>query len=512
MVRPPVNDFRIPEKRRVTNVFVDLCGSTAAGEAMKDTRLLFELLDRWQRLTAFLFCSYGGRIGASDSDMVMGYFPGTEAGNLSPSRAILAARRIREQTVEFGRQHSVPLDVHIGVHCGDVEVGLLGPDIRANHTTIGPSVNIAARLQGKAGRGETIASTDVTASASVRCEYEPAGPFQLKGVSSPISCVRVKSVDVPAIGVPCTSESDWVGATLEAQALEETGGTAPALDLSAAALECKCPPNVLPSELLLLPYEICIRAHLGMRRPDQVRTLIDSYARLATERRAFRQAARARFFLALSLMQQADLAGAISAFRHAASSYEEHGTGRDVADAYYYAGKCYQALDQEPQAARAFHMARSRYSQFVTQQEADPVEAGMACLELSMLLADEPAEAIEVLANAERAFREACKFRHLVTALLNLSCIALRMLRPTHAENYARRALDLAQDFDPVDGVGLALGNVAAALALRGDWESAITFYRRAIDVGRQAGDDNRCDELSRRMHRVESRLLRGEP
>lgn len=512
MVRPPVNEFRLPEKRHVANVFVDLCGSTAAGEALKDTQHLFGLLDRWQRLTAFLFCNYGGKIGASDSDMVMGYFLGSEAGNLSMSRALLAACKIREQTIAFGQENGTPLDVHIGLHCGDVEVGLIGPTIRHNITTIGPPVNIAARLQSKAGRGEVFASADLVSAAKVGWEGAHAGLLQLKGVSNPTECFRITSVVVPSGCADEVTESDWIGATLEAQALENIGKNDQALALSKMALRCQSPPGGLPPELSLLPTEICIRSHIGMRQPREARSLIDSYARRAIELSAYRQAARASFYLAWSLMQLSDFGGAIVAFKDARKGYEKYGSGRDVADAYYYAGLCHQFLNQPRQSSEMFQLAKERYYQFVTQQEADPVEVGKACLELSMLLQDEPAKATEVLAKAAKIFDETCQFRYLVTALLNLSCVANGMLRPTHAENYARKALELAWDFDPVEGVGLALGNIAAALENRGDYKQAINFYYQALDVARESNDDGRYEELSRRLRRVKLHIFGVEP
>jgi class 3 adenylate cyclase len=82
-------------------VFVDLSGSTEFAENLNDNQCLFELLDRWQRLSAFIICNYGGAIGASDSDMVMGYFTGEETETLACSRAILAAKRVLDETNKF---------------------------------------------------------------------------------------------------------------------------------------------------------------------------------------------------------------------------------------------------------------------------------------------------------------------------------------------------------------------------------------------------------------------------
>lgn len=511
MILPPVNEFRLPEKRPVVNVFVDLCGSTAAGERLQNTRQLFELLDRWQRLAAFIFCNYGGKIGASDSDMVMGYFMGSEAEQLAMSRALLAAYRIREKTIQFGQKAKTPLNVHVGLHCGEVEVGPIGPDIRHNLTTIGPPVNIAARLEGKADKGEIFISGQMASQTWLHWEGEYVDAYPLKGVAQLVDCYRVKFVPVPSnptiIHEP--TDSEWVIATIEAQALEEIGRQAESLQLAERAARRYGAPSGLAPILGLLPKELCIRGYLALRRTNDAVRQIREFADQALQLSAYREHTRAIFYMAECFMQQSKFREAIAEFDKAKQGYESHGSGRDVADSLYYAGVCYQWQNDQPQATKSFKEAKKRYLLFIDQQEADPVEVGKACLELSMLVPDEPPCAAQILSRAQKIFQENCQFRHLVTALLNMSCVANRMLLFTDAENYARRGLELARDFDPVDGVGLAYGNIGAALENRGDLINAKTYYEMALEIAGQTGDGARCEQIRGRIHRVEVRRRR---
>jgi tetratricopeptide (TPR) repeat protein len=211
-------------------------------------------------------------------------------------------------------------------------------------------------------------------------------------------------------------------------------------------------------------------------------------------------------------MQQSKFREAIAEFYKAKRGYERHGSGRDVADSLYYAGVCYKWLDDQHQTAKVFEQAKQKYLRFIEEQEADPVEVGKACLELSMLLPDDSASAVKVLSRAMKIFQEYCQYRHLVTVLLNMSCVANRMLLFTNAENYARRALELAKDFDPVQGVGFAHGNIAAALENRGDLVNAKSHYETALRFSRRIGDVNRSDQMYASIQRVNARLEGGIP
>ena len=505
----PRNQFRLPERRHVANVFVDLCGSTAAGEQLPDTRDLFDLLDRWQRLTAFLFCNYGGRIGASDSDMVMGYFAGSETENFALSRAMLAANGIREKTLEFASEIGLALNVHIGLHCGEVEVGNIGPEIRGNLTTVGPTVNIAARLESKAGQGEIFASGQLATAAKIRWSGDYVGACPLKGVSQPVDCYRLGSVGLFPNSDDQLIESEWVAAVIEAEALIETGRNAEAVKLAQRARNSSAPIG-LARELYLLPQEICIRGLLSLRKPTDAARHINEFALDAEKLSLLRHRARASFYLGQCSMEQLDFGAAVTAFDDARERFGKHGSGRDIADSLYYAGVGFDRLGDSRKAGNFFAAAEKRYLHFIDSQESDPAEIGKACLELSLLLDAEPARAIEVLARAQRIFHETCQFRHLVSALLNMSCVANRMLLFTDAENYARRALALARDFDPVEGVGLALGNIGAALENRSDAQSleqAKRQYQEALSVAITSGDLDRCEELSARIRRLEAKL-----
>lgn len=520
MIKPPIERFRLPETCHVTNVFVDLSGSTDAGEKLQDNQYLFELLDRWQRLTAYILCNYGGMIGASDSDMVMGYFKGVETETLASSRAILAAKRIRDETIRLGEESHTPLDVHIGIHCGNVEVGTIGPKIRSNLTTIGSPVNIAARLEGKANKGEILVSEQIKKEVRLCWDGDYAGEYCLKGVTQPIKCYRVKSVGFSSIPKESLNQSEWVFATLEAQALAQNGRDAESLELAKRAA---CSPNALVDlnpALILIPQEICIWTLLSLNQPAEAAHFIHQFAKCAAELSAQLECAHANFYLAESLALQGKYIEAIAAYDKARQGYKDCGNRRKLADSLFYMANCFQRLGNSERAITLFNKAKEEYLYFINNQKGNDVEIGMACLELSILLVSDPWQVIDILATAQKKFEESCQFRYLIRALNNMSFVCNTVGRPTDAENYARRALDLARDFDPVNGAMLAFVNIGTSIetkcnlglisrtdSVRGALTEARYNYQQALDLAHKAGVKDVCHKMDQYIQRVNRRL-----
>jgi len=83
------------------------------------------------------------------------------------------------------------LPVRIGVHRGPVFAGEVGPPYRRTYTTMGDTVNLAARLMARAEPGQILATAGVLDRSEATFVAEPLAPFLVKGKRRPVHAFSV---------------------------------------------------------------------------------------------------------------------------------------------------------------------------------------------------------------------------------------------------------------------------------------------------------------------------------
>jgi len=83
------------------------------------------------------------------------------------------------------------LAMRIGIHQGPAVVGNFGSDRRSDYTCIGPTVNLAARIESSAEPGQVFISETIHGHLDQDIA-EPAGEFAMKGVSEEQVLYRLK--------------------------------------------------------------------------------------------------------------------------------------------------------------------------------------------------------------------------------------------------------------------------------------------------------------------------------
>jgi class 3 adenylate cyclase/tetratricopeptide (TPR) repeat protein len=173
------------ERRNITVVFVDLVGFTALSEKM-DPEDLAELMERCYGEMSRVIEKYDGTIDKFIGDCVMALFGAPVAHEDDPERAIRSALEIGEAIRAIGGELGLGLDVTAGINSGEVVVKSFGDKTRADYSALGDAVNLASRLQGKAGSGEVLVSKAVWQRTRSLFEWRELEPFMVKNKTQPI--------------------------------------------------------------------------------------------------------------------------------------------------------------------------------------------------------------------------------------------------------------------------------------------------------------------------------------
>ncbi|QYO63434.1 adenylate/guanylate cyclase domain-containing protein [Leptolyngbya sp. 7M] len=87
-----------------------------------------------------------------------------------------------------------------GIHQGTAVVGMFGSRERSDYTAIGPSVNIAARLQEAAEPNAILVSAAVADYLDDSVSITKFSPLKLKGVDETVLTFAVQSINMPTLG------------------------------------------------------------------------------------------------------------------------------------------------------------------------------------------------------------------------------------------------------------------------------------------------------------------------
>ncbi|WP_159718442.1 adenylate/guanylate cyclase domain-containing protein [Geminicoccus flavidas] len=142
-------------RRRATMLFCDIRGYTAFAE-QHEAALVVEVLNFYFQHLAGLVQEYQGDIDKFVGDEILAVFTGEEAER----RAVACALAMQAKMAQLSaKRPEWDLSIGIGINSGEVIMGAMGSAARMDYTVLGDAVNLAARLCGVAGRGQTLVSS-----------------------------------------------------------------------------------------------------------------------------------------------------------------------------------------------------------------------------------------------------------------------------------------------------------------------------------------------------------------
>ncbi len=135
------------ERKNLTFLFTDIRGFTSLCEG-HDPDWIVEVLNRYLDIQAGIILANGGDIDKFVGDEIMAMFKG-QGKEIAACRAALeinSAIVAEKELADLTSRHAVSIGV--GIHSGPVVFGSIGARDRRDFTSIGDTVNLAARLEG----------------------------------------------------------------------------------------------------------------------------------------------------------------------------------------------------------------------------------------------------------------------------------------------------------------------------------------------------------------------------
>ncbi|BAZ52374.1 adenylate cyclase carrying two-component hybrid sensor and regulator domains [Nostoc sp. NIES-4103] len=192
-----------PEPRLITVLFSDIVGFTQLANTLRSRRVA-ELLNEYLEVMTTVVFDNGGTVDKFMGDAILALYGAPE--ELSPNeqvrRAVNTARGMQRSLIELNQRWQNQgifdanghngVEFRCGIHQGTAVVGMFGSAERADYTAIGPSVNIAARLQAAAVPGTILVSAAVADYLQDE-EITKGSPLKLKGIDETVLTFAVAS-------------------------------------------------------------------------------------------------------------------------------------------------------------------------------------------------------------------------------------------------------------------------------------------------------------------------------
>lgn len=199
-----INEIRLGDqiKQQMTVMFADIRGWTALSESMSPQDN-FNFINGYLRRVSPVIRDHNGFIDQYYGDGVMALFPG------GPDDAVMAAIAMHRIVDEYNEEREgyglLPMGIGVGLHLGDLMLGIIGSEDRMQGAVVADAVNLAARLEGLTRiYGSSITLSELTFS-HLRDPHKYMHRFvdklRVKGKNQPVSVYEVYDGDPQPVAV-----------------------------------------------------------------------------------------------------------------------------------------------------------------------------------------------------------------------------------------------------------------------------------------------------------------------
>lgn len=182
-----IDEGRLAE---ITVLFADLSSFTELTHDLGAEKT-HEVIDAFLRMATDALVKHGAFIDKYIGDAVMALFNVPIRYEDHARRATLAGTELGSRLENLGARFGLSLQASVGIATGYARVGRLGSEDSKDYTAIGDVVNLAARLQGKAGAGEILISEESYTKHSAEFPEATSEQLVLKGFREPVTAYRL---------------------------------------------------------------------------------------------------------------------------------------------------------------------------------------------------------------------------------------------------------------------------------------------------------------------------------
>ncbi len=187
-------------RRNIAVLFVDIRGFTTISESLEPEEVA-KLLNSYFTVVYSAVMAWNGTLDKFIGDAAMVIFNAPNDLEDFELNAVCAADDIVKGFVsikeQFEAEHHIPIDVGIGINCGDAIVGNIGCHRRFDYTAIGDVVNTASRLESTAKPGQILISEAMREAVKDKVQMTSIGGLSLKGKENLVEAYQVDFVDKP---------------------------------------------------------------------------------------------------------------------------------------------------------------------------------------------------------------------------------------------------------------------------------------------------------------------------
>ncbi|MCA8922447.1 MAG: FHA domain-containing protein, partial [Planctomycetes bacterium] len=181
-----------------TVFFSDIIGFTSMSEALSPTQVVAKI-NRYMKYMVDIVFKYKGSVDKFIGDCIMAVWGVPIALDHEAVNAVSAAVEMQNAlflfNCELKAEGSTPIYMGIGLNSGSFVAGNMGHERRMEYTVIGDNVNLAQRVESKAGRGMVL----ITPTTHERCEDRvlacKLAPVELKGKALPVETYCVRGIE-----------------------------------------------------------------------------------------------------------------------------------------------------------------------------------------------------------------------------------------------------------------------------------------------------------------------------